>query len=157
MTLNSKTQNYRPISGTIIGAICGIIAGILLLVTPIYIYGSTWGSFTDWLPILTYIGMFLGVWLGAVIGFIIGYGRREQSAAPWIGAGIGSVIFLLSLVLSAVAQGPLIACIGLACIPIGAFIGLILGFLLGYTEQESIEQVQVQSDISKPSEGDAIK
>lgn len=102
-----------------------------MLAIPTYLDNSCGflGCSRDWTPVAIYYGIILGVWPGAVIGLIVGVGCLNKSQGTGAGALVGLIILIILLGMGATGDAQVIAW-GIASIPAGALVGLIVSALV---------------------------
>lgn len=124
-----KTSFAKIIVRSLLGAVCGSISGAALLGIPTYLSTETGflGPESDWWPLAAIVGCFWGIVPGALIGFLVAKFQTTRLISLIVGAAVGTGL-LVGLFLSGL--DPLIDSeilhTGIAAIPIGAIIGLIV-------------------------------
>jgi hypothetical protein len=122
----------KAVAGFVTGAICGATAGAVMLAAPTYLDKSCGfvGCVKDWTPVAIYLGVIAGAVPGAATGFIVGVASLNKLRGAGAGASTGLVILIILLCMGA-ADDALVIGWGLASIPAGALIGLIVATLPG--------------------------
>jgi len=114
---------------SIFGAVCGGVSGPALLGLPTYFSTETGflGPESAWWPLAAIAGCIWGIVPGALIGFLVAKFQTTRLISLIVGAAVGTGL-LVGLFLSGL--DPLIDSeilhTGIAAIPIGAIIGLIV-------------------------------
>ena len=114
---------------TILGAVCGAISGAALLAIPTYLSTETGflGPESAWWPVAAIAGCVWGLVPGGLIGFLVAKFQTTRLISSIIGAAVGTSVLV---VLFITGLDPFldseILYYGLAGIPIGAVIGLII-------------------------------
>ena len=113
----------------LIGAMCGLVSGAALLAIPTYLSTETGflGPVSAWWPLAAIEGCVWGFVPGALIGFLVAKFQTSKLISLIVGAAVGISILV---VLFITGLDPFIdweiLYTGLASIPIGAVIGLIV-------------------------------
>jgi len=119
----------KLIPRSIFGAVCGGVSGPALLGLPTYFSTETGflGPESAWWPLAAIAGCIWGIVPGALIGFLVAKFQTTRLISLIVGAAVGTGL-LVGLFLSGL--DPLIDSeilhTGIAAIPIGAIIGLIV-------------------------------
>jgi hypothetical protein len=124
-----KTSFARIVVRSLLSAVCGAISGAALLGMPTYLSTETGflGPESAWWPVAAIAGCVWGVVPGALIGFLVTKFQTTKLISLIVGAAIGtSLLVLLFITGLDPFINPEIFYTGLACIPVGALIGLIL-------------------------------
>ena len=119
----------RIIFRTILGALCGAISGAALIGIPTYLSTETGflGPVSNWWRLGALAGCIWGVVPGALIGFLVAKFQANKLISSIIGAGVGTSV-LVGLFINGLDPflDDEIFYTGLAGIPVGALIGLII-------------------------------
>jgi hypothetical protein len=111
------------------GALCGALSGAALLGIPTYLSTETGflGPVSDWAPLGALAGCIWGIVPGALIGFLVAKFQTTKLISSIVGAAVG-ISILVGLFITGLNpfMDEEIFYTGLACIPIGAVIGLIV-------------------------------
>ena len=114
---------------TIVGAGCGAVSGAALLAIPTYLSTETGflGPESDWWPLAAMVGGIWGIVPGGLIGFLVAKFQTTRLISLIVGAavGIGVLVGLFITGLDPFIDSEILYT-GLAAIPVGAIIGLIV-------------------------------
>lgn len=119
----------KTILSSILGAAAGALSGAALLGIPTYLSNETgfFGPERKLAPLAAAMGFALGIIPGTVIGFVVGFFRMQVVIGVLVGLSVG---FICLLILFGMGMDPNldqgVFLFGLACMPIGGFIGLLV-------------------------------
>jgi hypothetical protein len=124
-----KTNFARIVVRTTLGAMCGVVSGAALLAIPTYLSTETGflGPESAWWPLAALVGCIWGFVPGALIGFLVAKFQTTRLISLIVGAAVGTGV-LIGLFITGLDPfiDSEILYTGLASIPIGAVIGLII-------------------------------
>jgi len=124
-----KTSFAKIIVRSLLGAVCGSISGAALFGIPTYLSTETGflGPESDWWLLAAIVGCFWGIVPGALIGFLVAKFQTTRLISLIIGAGLGAGV-MVGLFITGFDPfiDSKILYTGLAAIPIGAVIALII-------------------------------
>lgn len=119
----------KIISRAVLGALCGAISGAALLGIPTYLSTETGflGPESNWALLAALVGCIWGFVPGALIGLLVAKFQTSKLISSIVGAGVGTSV-LVGLFINGLDPfiDDEIFYTGLAGIPIGALIGLII-------------------------------
>ena len=113
---------------SLVGAACGAISGAALLASPVYFSTKTGflGPESAWWPLVAIFGGFWGFVAGALIGFLVAKFQTNKLIGAIVGSCVGLSLIAAHLFSAYHPFGDLQMLLTvLACIPIGAMIGVI--------------------------------
>jgi len=123
------TQVRKILLRSLLGAACGAISGAALLGLTTYFSTKTGflGPESAWFPLAAIFGGFWGFFAGALIGFLIAKYQPTKLMSAIVGGGIGSSLVAAHLISAyhPFRDSDMLVTV-LACIPIGAVIGVII-------------------------------